>query len=585
MTIPKPVDITCRHQAAWAYLTVPFKRGHTQKVQHKVLGGDWEDSSQQLSDWLVPMSGGGKPQATQWRARYMRHTELGEWATGRVWMPDGFEQDGGEVTLPKPEGFTASGIGGSAVRTVWAKPAVDPDSYLFAWRREGQKHWTTRVINRGEVEIIGARRGYTVRDLARYTPYEISVRAVIGGHESEPALLSVLTTGRTDDKFGPADPADATVDAVNATSATISWDQDDPRAVQHWQIGGAGLESASPTEQEHRFVGLTPGKTYTAQVVARGHDQSYCDGYAEVGFTTTGSEPPDQRRPKWIADSGSTPTALAVEWERRGDETQWAVRLDGNPFEYVPGDDTPEFSWPGLEPGSKHSVEVRCQVDGSWLPRDTARKEWFTLPDTDPTPRPDPPTGLHFHCIADITAKAEWDQNGDVDAWEVWVGDDRAQGAISTVTPLVNLRNLDPDTTYTVHVVAQVGHPGEPGFRESEPASGTFTTLETVLPPDENPHPIPGDLPEPRNLMVRAVSDTELDATWTELRPDVGSDSQFYVVTVDGVQWERVNTTTARFTDLAAGRHVVDVYGVVDNQLTGIARKATTLKTAQEVSA
>ena len=86
------------------------------------------------------------------------------------------------------------------------------------------------------------------------------------------------------------------------------------------------------------------------------------------------------------------------------------------------------------------------------------------------------------------------------------------------------------------------------------------------------------NLDPPAGLVVRAVSGTEIEATWIDGRPDPGRDSQFYVVSIDGVHWERVATSSARFTDLAPGRHVVHVYGVFDDRLTGIARKATSLK-------
>lgn len=575
--IPKPQNITAYHRAGWAYLIVPSKHGFSQEVQYKSPGSDWEDASRYGSEWLVPMQ---QQLRTEFRARYTRPGETGQWATGRVWMPDGFEVNSGGVKPDPPRNLNTSGIGGNVVRIDWAKPATAPEFWRVGWRREGHKHWSSKIVHRGDIEIVGDRNNYTIRDLARYTTYEITVRAVAGGTDSDPAGITVLTTAREDDGFGPATPYNGTADTVTADSASVSWDQDDPRAVKKWLIGIPGhgpLEEVR--DQEYTLTDLKPGTGYTAHVFAVGYDDSYATGSAEISFTTKDGGTPGGKRPEWIRKTNaSTSTTLAVEWERRGDETQWAVRLDGNPLEYVPGDDTPEFSWAGLEPGSEHSVEVRCQVNGVWLPRDTAKKVFFVLDEG--RLKPEPPTGLHFHCIADVTAKAQWDQNGDVDSWEVWIDDDRAEGAISTVTPLVPMRNLEPATTYTVHVVAQVGHPGDPNYQESEPTSGSFTTLETVLPPDEEPAPIPGDLAPPKNLMVRAVSDSELDATWTELRPDVGADSQFYVVTVDGVRWERVNAPTVRFTDLQPGTHTVHVYGVINNRLTGIARKATTLKEA-----
>lgn len=576
-TIPKPEGITAQHHAGWAYLTVPHKRGFSQEVEYQQPGSDWDAASQSGSDWLVPMQ---QHLTTLFRTRYLRPGQSGEWATGRVWMPNGFElDDGGEKPEP-PTNLRASGIGGNVIRVDWAKPATEPDSWRVTWRREGQKHWSQKVVNRGEVELIGDRRAYTIRELARYTPYEITVRAILAGVESDPAELSVVTTAREDEGFGPADPYNGIADTVTADSASVSWDQDDPRAVEKWLIGIPGHGPLiEVTDQEYTFTGLTPATGYIAHVYAVGFDASYAAGQATISFTTKDEGTPGGKRPEWIRKTReSSRTRLAVEWEHRGDETQWAVRLDGNPFEYVLPDDGPTYSWPGLVPGSEHSVEVRCQVNRTWLPRETTKKEFFVVDDKPKPPKPAPPTGLHVHCITDVSAEAEWDYSAEPDAWEIWLNDDREEGAEVTVTPLVNLKDLLPDTAYTVNVVAVIGHPDTAEYAESDPVSFTFTTLATILPPEPPPPPeIGADLPAPKGLMVRAASATTLDAWWTDERPSDRGEN-FYVACVDGIHWERIEGAQFRFTDLQPGAHTVHVYGVFSKKLTGIARKAATMK-------
>jgi hypothetical protein len=577
VTIPKPQRVTAHHLAAWAYVTVPAEEGLTSQVQYQTTGASWTDASLYGSDFLVPMQQTGN---TEFRARYVSPDGAGEWTTGRVWMPNGFELDSDQGTKPEPPAdLRASGIGGTSVRLDWRKPDVEPDSWRVSWRRDGQQSWSTRAVRHSEARLVEDRYTFSVDGLSRYADYDIAVHAVVGGVESDPAELFVVTTARTDGEYGPANPYNGAAEAVTDTTATITWEQDDPRAVENWLIGIAGVgQLQQGLGQQYTLTGLSPSTDYIVEVFAVGFDGALSATSATVHFRTTGADS-DTTRPGWIRKTpAASATTLAVEWERRGDETQWSVQLDDQPLEFVPGDDDPSFSWTGLEPGSEHTVQVRCKVGSSWLPRETARRERFVLDADEPRPRPQPPTGLHVHCIADISAKAEWDSNAGVDAWEVWLDDDREHGAETTVTPLVKLQGLQPETTYTVNVVAVRGYPGEPGYAESDPATLQFTTLATVLPPEPSPPPdIPADLPAPTGLMVRSVDASTVDAWWDDARPDTGG-ANFYIASVDGIHWERTESPQIRFTDLQPGRHTVHVYGVFGLELTAIARKAATMK-------
>lgn len=579
MTIPKPTGLTARHDPGWGYITVPAKRGYAQELEYQDQG-DWTPASRAGTEWLVPI-----PQRlrVKWQARYTRSGETSPWATGTIWQ-DGFEEDAGGPKPERPHGLQASKIGGEFIAVDWAAPAVTPDAWKFAWRREGQRHWNDRTVNSGQVKISGGRRHYAIRDLARYTSYEVTVRAVIGGVESDPAQISVLTTGRVDELPGPADPHNATADAIGDTSVTISWDQDDPRAVRRWQVSVGQGPMDDVTDQEHTFTGLTPDTRYTASVFAVGHDGSYARKPAEVEFTTSGDQPdPTPQPPTGLLIAGTDPAAgtATVGWNVAGDADFWRIVLDD-------AGTTPriarrnQFVFRGLQPGREYGWRVRAVAtddEGTEFESPWTRGPAITL-DTTPPPRPEPPTGLHVHCIADVSAKVEWDNHPTVDAWEVWVDDDREHGAVATVTPLVRVKDLLPGTRYTAHVVAVVGEPGQPGYAESQPVSIEFETLETILPPDPTPPPdIGADLPAPSGLLVRAVNSAVIEAVWRDDRPSVGQ--SFYLASVDRVHWDRVDAATVRFTDLKPGAHTVHVYGVFGAKLTGIARAAATLKEAQ----
>lgn len=294
MAIPKPEGLEARHEAAWAYLTVPVKRGHGQELESKNVGEDWTPAHKQGAEFMVPMQQGGKPMASLWRARYTRTGNAGEWTLGKVWMPDGFQEGDDEepVKPERPYGLQAALIGGEFTQITWAEPAKVPDSWIFAWRKANTKTWSTKKVLSGQVEIGGNRRHYKVRDLSYYTDYEITVKAVIGEQVSDAARISVVTTHRTDGEPGPADPTDAEASNISNTSALVTWDQSDPRAVKYWRFGIPGLGPIEDVEgQEHEVTGLKPDTEYTAQIWATGHDKSMSGGFATATFTTAGGGP------------------------------------------------------------------------------------------------------------------------------------------------------------------------------------------------------------------------------------------------------------------------------------------------------
>lgn len=333
-----------------------------------------------------------------------------------------------------------------------------------------------------------------------------------------------------------------------------------------------GAEWLVPVRQTLRTT-IRARYTRSGQVGAWVTGRVWDDGYEEDGDTPPPPPPPPpgSARPVWIRKAPSSAgSTLAVEWEDRGDETQWAVRVDGEPYDYVPIGDMPEFSWAGL-PAGEHVVRVRCQVGGAWLPRDTENATTLVVDGHTPPPGPpEAPTGLHVHCLSDRSAKVEWDHAAVVGGWRVWL-DGHDDPPVDTITPLVQLSDLTPGAEYTVRVVAYRGD------AESDPAVHTFVTLPTVLPPDDTDG---ADLPAPVDLMVYPVSGSAVEAVWRDDRPNTKPDN-FYLASLDGRHWVRLADATVRFVDVASGQHTVHVYGVMGSQLTGIARKAAEQKEAR----
>jgi hypothetical protein len=99
MDVPTPEGVIAYHRVPWAYITVPYKRGLSQELQYQRHGGDWEVAAVSAGDFVVPL----QPQVRiEFRVRYTRAGEVGPWATGRVWMPDGVEVDAERRHQPEP---------------------------------------------------------------------------------------------------------------------------------------------------------------------------------------------------------------------------------------------------------------------------------------------------------------------------------------------------------------------------------------------------------------------------------------------------------------------------------------------------
>jgi len=371
-----------------------------------------------------------------------------------------------------------------------------------------------------------------------------------------------------------------------------------------WFLTWHQVPGATGYEQDHPDTGVGPthGPSTTIFAVASGDQRvirvrTVSDGHnspwvkytlwwdGRLTYEIEGGDPPPPADPAVpVLDRVTAGHTSIAAWWTSFDVTQWETRLVDADGEQLQGHNVTQTNavFNELRPSTTYGLAVRAVDVDTGRRSDWTDTRWKTTLAEGEVPRPDRPTGLFAHCIADTTAKVEWDQHTQVDAWEVWIGDDRDAGAIATSTPLVKLLGLQPDTEYTVHVVAVVGgEPGDADYAESEPASHTFRTRATMLPPDEDPPgDIGADLPAPQELMVRASSSTTVEAVWRDARPDTGQ-GNFYVATCNGRDLVRVDGSGITFTDLPPDEPVtVSVYGVMGKKLTGVATKGTTMKGA-----
>lgn len=579
--------------AGWAYLDVAQKPGHRIEVEYHD-GQDWLRPGTQGYHHLIPMYE-WDTDGTSWRARYTRARDASAWTTGTVAYPDYFHIDpasGGQAGKPEaPQRISANPIGGSQVGISWLDTSDNPDGWLLQWRRTSAHTPETRHINRGEVELEAGRRNITLRDLHLNTEYTASVQAVRGNAESDPASVTFHTTGRTDGQWGPADPYNLQTTNVTATSVTLQWQQDDTPAVKYWQaMGRVTGEQRGPANQHPEsptvtFTDLEPGTGYDFMVAARGWDLTY-SGWARVQVRTLQEdERPEAGRPARPSGVAWEPgdTFIRLSWDPADGVDRWVVRYtapDGAELRQVRT--TPDATLRGLSPDTAYQVSVTAVRDDEFGNEAESEPHEVTIRTTGTDRPPSPPPGgkppqtprnLRVHCIHPTSAKAEWDQPDPADPVDRWEVSLNVPGVpeLETIGTIADLKQLTPGTSYTVSVRAVRGD------ARSDPATGEFRTGVETPPPD--PDEPQGTLPPVTGLYATSPHPNVVEAMWDT----AAHHATWWVVTVDGRTWRRVNTNYTRISGITAGTQFeVAVYAVLEGgwgqitDLSPIARSGVT---------
>lgn len=298
------------------------------------------------------------------------------------------------------------------------------------------------------------------------------------------------------------------------------------------------------------------------------------------GFEEDGEQPPppppnpypDPPAGLFVGETDASAGTARVGWDEPEDTriTHWLVLLEGETqWRTTRG---PSYVFHRLSTGITYGWRVKAVIEddeGVSFGSGAVRGPQFELDEEKPPPPPPVPVptpeGLRTHCITTSSAIVEWERASTVDGWEVAVGNGPAQFTTSTRHAV---RGLQPNTSYTVTVVARAGE------AESEPATDTFVTLA-----DEE---IEGELPTPTGLHLENPRPGVLQATWDgtvpEFKPGQRTSDAFYV-SCDGLETTtQTDRAAAEWTGLPSGEYVVEVYRATGAAVSGIARLAASVK-------
>uniref|UniRef100_A0A8C1H3K0 Collagen alpha-1(XII) chain n=1 Tax=Cyprinus carpio carpio TaxID=630221 RepID=A0A8C1H3K0_CYPCA len=396
------------------------------------------------------------------------------------------------VTLPLPPSgkLKISEVTHSSMRLIWDAAPGNVRKYIITYKPEGGEL--------KEVEVNGDITTLVLTSLRSQTEYDVAVTPVFDEGPGNPMLDSVV----------PA-PKNLRFSEVGQTTFRATWEHGAPD-VELYRIGWTKqgennfkYEILSREETSHVLANLDPDTMYDVTVTAIYPDESESEDL--MGSQRTLSSGPPQN----LQVFNATTTTLTVKWDHAPGPVQnykitYQPLAGGKPLSVQVGGKKNSIILQKLTPDTPYSITVAAvyrtgeSKDISGQGKTRALGGVKNLRVTDPT-------------MTSLNVK--WDPaDGAVRQYKVFfvpaAGGTEAMDQVSGTTTSTVLKNLEPDTTYTVTVV--------PVYHEMEgkPLSENGRTIPRV---------------PPRNIQVYNPSPNSLNVRW---EPASGQVQQYRVAYV-----------------------------------------------------
>uniref|UniRef100_A0A8C1JLB0 Collagen alpha-1(XII) chain n=1 Tax=Cyprinus carpio TaxID=7962 RepID=A0A8C1JLB0_CYPCA len=402
------------------------------------------------------------------------------------------------VTLPLPPSgeLKISEVTHSSMRLIWDAAPGNVRKYIITYKPEDGEL--------KEVEVNGDITTLVLTSLRSQTEYDVAVTPVFDEGPGNPMLDSAITD------VVPA-PKNLRFSEVGQTTFRATWEHGAPD-VELYRIGWTKqgennfkYEILSREETSHVLANLDPDTMYDVTVTAIYPDESESEDL--MGSQRTLSSGPPQN----LQVFNATTTTLTVKWDHAPGPVQnykitYQPLAGGKPLSVQVGGKKNSIILQKLTPDTPYSITVAAvyrtgeSKDISGQGKTRALGGVKNLRVTDPT-------------MTSLNVK--WDPaDGAVRQYKVFfvpaAGGTEAMDQVSGTTTSTVLKNLEPDTTYTVTVV--------PVYHEMEgkPLSENGRTS------DESRFP-------PRNIQVYNPSPNSLNVRW---EPASGQVQQYRVAYV-----------------------------------------------------
>ncbi|XP_033899677.3 fibronectin-like isoform X1 [Acipenser ruthenus] len=425
----------------------------------------------------------------------------------------------GETTQPPPvvdtsESVTEITCNSFVVSWVSASDTVSGFRVEYELSEEGSK--------RQVLDLPNSATSVSIPDLLPGRKYTVSVYEV--SEEGEQNLI--LTTSQT---TAPDAPTNYNVGEVGETSIVIKWSRPAApitgyRVVYTPSLEGESTELTLPdTATSVTLSDLLPGIEYNISIYAVEENQESVP--LVIQQTTAGDPRPETvPRPTDLQFVDVTDVKITIMWSPPQGEVS-GYRVTVLPVN-LPGASGEKLELPvgrnsfaevtGLQPGTTYRFQIYAVHRG---------KASEPL-EGDHTTKIDAPTNLQFVNVTEDSAIVVWGApRAKIAGYRLLLSISGEHPRPFNVAPKVNryhLRNLHPDTQYTVAVVAVKGN------QQSPEVTGRFSTLERT-----------GSAPR----YSTEVTDTAIVITWTpvprigfklEVRPSQGGEAPREVISDSG---------------------------------------------------
>uniref|UniRef100_A0A672P1N8 Collagen alpha-1(XII) chain n=1 Tax=Sinocyclocheilus grahami TaxID=75366 RepID=A0A672P1N8_SINGR len=404
--------------------------------------------------------------------------------------------------VPAPKNLRFSEVGQTSFRATWEHGAPDVELYRVGWTKQGENNFKYEILSREETSHV-------LPDLDTDTMYDVTVTAIYPDESESEDLMGSQRTLPT----GP--PQNLQVFNATTTTLTVKWDHA-PGPVQNYKItyqplAGGKLLSVQVGGKKNSVIlqKLTPDTPYSITVAA-------------VYRTGESKDISGQGKTKALGGVRNlqvlnpTMTTLNVRWEpAEGKVKEYKVIYvpaagGAESMEQVSGTTTSTVLR-GLQSDTLYTVTlipVYAEGDGQRMSENGKTRALGGVKNlmvTDPT-------------MTSLNVK--WDPaDGAVRQYKIFfvpaAGGTEAMEQIPGAQTSIVLRNLQPDTPYTVSVVPV--YPATEGRRQSE--NGRTLPLGGV-----------------RNLRLIDPTFTTLTATWDAADGNVQGYKVLYVPTNGGTE-------------------------------------------------
>uniref|UniRef100_A0A8C1AXJ0 Collagen alpha-1(XII) chain n=1 Tax=Cyprinus carpio carpio TaxID=630221 RepID=A0A8C1AXJ0_CYPCA len=421
--------------------------------------------------------------------------------------------------VPAPKNLRFSEVGQTSFRATWEHGAPDVELYRIGWTKQGENNFKYEILNREETSHV-------LPNLDPDTMYDVTVTAIYPDEsESEDLMGSQRTLSKVITPVPTGPPQNLQVFNATTTTLTVKWDHA-PGPVQNYKItyqplAGGKLLSVQVGGKKNSVIlqKLTPDTPYSITVAA-------------VYRTGESKDISGQGKTKALGGVRNlqvlnpTMTTLNVRWElAEGKVKEYKVIYvpaagGAESMEQVSGTTTSTVLR-GLQSDTLYTVTlipVYAEGDGQRMSENGKTRALGGVKNlrvTDPT-------------MTSLNVK--WDPaDGAVRQYKIFfvpeAGGTEAMEQVPGAQTSIVLRNLQPDTPYTVSVVPV--YPATEGRRQSD--NGRTLPLGGV-----------------RNLRLINPTFTTLTATWDAADGNVQGYKVLYVPTNGGTELMTVVSVATR---------------------------------------